>query len=248
MLNTRISQAKFDGLSDIEKSHYVKKGDQYVLDVNGDTEEMVALRQQNVTLHQKVLDASNEAEQAKAQVKDAATTAEAKFKSELETAQKSLADMRSTVQSNRQSALIDGIASKFKQPELFRGVLKDQIKVEYNEKGELVETFTNAKGESITLEQLADSYCKAPQYSAMLTTPTSTPTLPTNQPPAGGVPQQQQSQQPLFAPQGGAPAGGQPSWGMDATTGKPVVYNWAAMSDAETSAYAAAKVAANGTT
>lgn len=245
MLNVRISKAQFEALTEQERAHYVQKGEQYVLDVNGDTEEMTTLRQQNVSLHQKVLKAETNAAEANAKVATAATDAETKYKTQIDTANATVKTMQEQAVKTRQTSLIDGIATKFKQPELFRGVLREQVKVEFNDKNELVESFVNEKGETVTLEQLTDAYCKAPQYSAMLTTPTSTATMPTNQPPAGSNAPQNA---PAFSGFNGAqaPAGGgsQANWGMDAN-GKPAVYNWAAMTDAETSAYAAAKLAAN---
>lgn len=246
MLNARISLAQFNQLTEVEQSHYVKKGDVYVIDVNGDTPEMEQLRQSNGQLHQQVLKAENNAAQANAKVKTADADAEAKYKAQLDAANESLTTMRTAAVTERQNTLIEGIASQFQKPELFRAMLRDMITVELDEKGAVVEKFKNAKGEACTLEQLSDSYCKSPDYSAMLAKPVSTPTFPTNQPPAapaGGG----NTNQPLFAPQQGGVGGSAPTanWGLDAQ-GKPVVYDWGKMSDAETSAYAAAKVAAEG--
>lgn len=242
MLNSRISKATFDKLSEIEQSHYTAKGDAYVLDVNGDTEEMTQLRQTNVTLHQQVLAANSAQQQAEAASKTADTTAEAKYKAQLDTANERVQVLQTAAINGRKDAIIDGIASKFKQPELFRGVLKDQVKVEIDDKGNLVETFTNEKGEKLSLEQLSDSYCKAPQYSAMLTTPASTTTMPTNPAPTNPA---APTQQPMFnAPNqnsGATPTAATWSMGVD---GKPVVHNWGAMSDQDKSAYATAKLAA----
>lgn len=244
MLNARISPAQFNSLSEVEQSHYVKKGDEYALDVNGDTAEMATLRQANGQLHQQVLKAENATAQANAKLANADKDAEAKYKTQLDAANTSLDTMRNAMVTTRQNAIIEGIASQFQKPELFRAMLRDMVTVELDEKGDLVEKFKNAKGEACTLEQLSDSYCKSPDYSAMLAKPVSTPTMPTDQPPNSG--NGGNTQQPLFAPtHGGNSGGGAPTanWGMDAK-GMPVVYNWGKMTDAETSEYAAAKIAA----
>lgn len=247
MLNIRISQTQFDQLSETEKAHYVKKDDKYILDVNGDTEEMVRLRQENVTLHQKVLSETSNRNAAEAKVANAEKDAEAKYKTQLDAATAQVAKMQQDTINARTKTLVDGIAAKFNQPELFANTIKNQVNVSYNDKGELVEKFVDAEGKEITLQALTDSYCNNPQYSAMLAKPSSTPTLPTNQQQPAGNTQQPQS---LYSPNFSAPVGGnggqQANWGME--NGKPVIYNYAAMTDAETSAYAAAKLAASATT
>lgn len=242
MLNIRISGAQFEQLSDIEKAHYVKKNDQYVLDTNGDTDEMITLRQQNVTLNQNVLRETAKAQQAEAKVATANADAEAKYKTDIESRDATIKTMRDGAITARRDAVVNEIAGNFTLPHLFKSAIADQVIVEYNEKGEIVETFKNIKGEAITLDALRDSYCKDPQYSAMLTKPVTTPTLPTNTPNAGG----NAGQQPLFAPQFNQPngaGGATANWGLDAA-GKPVIHDYGKMTDAETSAYLAAKVAA----
>lgn len=240
MLNIRISGAQFEQLSDIEKAHYVKKNDQYVLDTNGDTDEMITLRQQNVTLNQNVLRETAKAQQAEAKVATANADAEAKYKTDIESRDATIKTMRDGAITARRDAVVNEIAGNFTLPHLFKSAIADQVIVEYNEKGEIVETFKNIKGEVITLDALRDSYCKDPQYSAMLAKPVSTPTLPSNQPPAGQQPNH--SFQPTFnhAPQGGQ-GGNAANWGMEGS--KPVIYDYGKMTPAETSQYAAAKLA-----
>lgn len=252
MLNARISAAAYAKLSEVEQSHYMKDGDEFVLDIKGDTPEMARLRQSNTQLNNQVLDETNRRVQAEQLVQNAEATAEAKYKAELEAAQNSITSMRSATAKARQTALIEGIANQFKMPELFNGVLKDRIVVEYDDKGKLVEKFLDDKGQACTLEQLTDAYCKNPAYSAMLKAPQTTPTMPTNQPnqqgnapssPFGG---QQQNQ---FAPQFNV--GNQPatqSWRLGAD-GKPEVLDYAALrgNDNDYRAYAEAKLAYSGT-
>lgn len=249
MLNVKISKAAFDKLSEQEQQHYVKDGDDYALDVKGDTPEMARLRQSNSQLNNQLLEANNAKAQAEQVAATADQVAEAKYKEQLATANKSVEQMRESITANRQAALIDGIANKFKQPELFRGVLKDRIIVEYNDKGEVVEKFLDDKGQPCTLEQLTDAYCKNDSYSAMLTAPPTTTTMPTNTP--TGVPKQSGNNQhfsgggatPTFnTPVGGQPQGGTAKWSIDAS-GKPVAHDYAGMTDAETRAYAEAKLA-----
>lgn len=245
MLNVRISKAQFDALSDAEKAHYIQKGEQFVLDVNGDTDEMLSLRQQNVKLNQDVLNANMKAQQADAKVATANAEAEAKYKSDLEAAQKQVTTLRDSALTARRSAIVDTIAKQFTNPELFAPAIQSRVNLEYNDKGELVETFVNDKGESITLEQLTDSYCKNPAYSAMLAKPPSSNTMPTNAPNTN-------TQQPIFGGQNGGQNGGaaKPLWGYDEKTKAPVVYDYAALSkdDAAYKSFADAKVAyVNGT-
>lgn len=244
MLNVRISPTQFETLSDVEKSHYVKRNDQYVLDINGDTDEMVTMRQQNVTLNQNVLRETAKAQQAEAKVATANADAETKYKADLESRDTTIKTMRDSAVSARRDAIVNDIAANFTMPQLFKSTIANQVNVEFNDKGELVETFKNAKGEVITQDALRDSYCKDPQYSAMLAKPVSTPTLPTNaQPPSGG-----NGQQGLYAPTFGGQGGNTATanWGMNAA-GKPVIHDYSKMTDAETSAYAAAKLASEAT-
>lgn len=254
MLNARISAAAYAKLSEVEQSHYMKEGDDFVLDIKGDTPEMARLRQSNTQLNNQVLDETNRRVQAEQLVQNAESAAEAKYKADLEAANNTVTTMRETTAKARQSALIDGIANQFTMPELFTGVLKDRIVVEYDDKGKLVEKFLDDKGQACTLEQLTDAYCKNPAYSAMLKAPQTTPTMPTNQPnqqgnapssPFGG--QQQQNQ---FAPQFNV--GNQPatqSWRI-AADGKPEVLDYAALrgNDNDYRAYAEAKLAYTGST
>lgn len=254
MLNARISAAAYAKLSEVEQSHYMKDGDEFVLDIKGDTPEMARLRQSNTQLNNQVLDETNRRVQAEQLVQNAESAAEAKYKAELDAAKNTVTAMRETTAQARQSALIEGIANQFKMPELFTGVLKDRIVVEYDDKGKLVERFTDHEGKPCTLEQLTDAYCKNPAYSAMLKAPQTTPTMPTNQPnqqgnapssPFGG--QQQQNQ---FAPQFNV--GNQPatqSWRI-AADGKPEVLDYAALrgNDNDYRAYAEAKLAYTGST
>lgn len=240
MLNIRISQTQFDALSEQERAHYVKNGDQFVLDVNGDTPAMTELRQQNVTLNNKLLSETTARQAADAKVAKADLDAEAKYKTQLDSQKEQITKMQSDAISARKDAIVNGIASKFDKASLFANTISRQVEVSYNEKGELVEKFVNLEGKEITLEALSDSYCKDPQYSAMLAKPVSTPTLPSNQPPAGQQPNP--SFQPTFnhAPQGGQ-GGNAANWGMEGS--KPVIYDYGKMTPAETSQYAAAKLA-----
>jgi len=240
MLLARISKALFNSLPPEVQEHYASKGEEYVLDIKGDTPEMETLRNQASTALNAQLKAETRAQAAEAKIATAEQTAEAKYSADLKAANERVSKMQETALTARKTAIVNEIASKFKNPELFAPAIESRVKLEYNEKGELVETFMNEKGEAVTLEQLSDSYCKNPAYSAMLTQPQSSVTLPTNQ-----QPQQQPNQ--FGAPQfnnGGTTVGStqtQPSanWGLDAS-GKPVVYNWGKMTDAETKAYAEA--------
>lgn len=242
MLNIRISQAQFDALSEQERAHYVKRGEQFVLDTNGDTDEMVSLRQQNVKLHNDILKATSEASAANAKVATAEQDAEAKYKTQLDTANATVESMRTSAVNTRRDAIVAGIANQFNQPELFSAAVKGRVDVSFNDKGEMVEKFVNEKGEVITLEQLTDSYCKNPAYAAMLVKPTTVTTMPTDKQPS---PTPSPTNTPLFAPQQGGQGGqgGQAAtWGYGADK-KPVIYDYGKMSDADTKQYLEAKVA-----
>lgn len=238
MLNAKITKEMYDSMTPEIQAHYAQKGDAYVLDVNGDTPAMEVLRGQHSTALNKQLVAETRAAEAEAKVKQADDAAKAKYEAQLKTANESLSKLRETALTTERDSIVNDIATKFKNPELFAPAIESRVKVEYNDKGEMVKTFMNEKGESITLEQLTDSYCKNPAYSAMLTQPQSSVTLPTN----GGQQQQQSSnQQGSFTqPQfGGTPNNGQssnsPNWGME--NGKPVIYNYDKMTPAENQAF-----------
>lgn len=255
MLNARISAAAYAKLSEVEQSHYMKDGDDFVLDIKGDTPEMARLRQSNTQLNNQVLDETNRRVQAEQLVQNAESAAEAKYKAELEAAKNTVTAMRETTAQARQSALIEGIANQFKMPELFTGVLKDRIVVEYDDKGKLVERFTDHEGKPCTLEQLTDAYCKNPNYSAMLKAPQTTATMPTNtsgqQNSPLNTPFSGAQQQNTFAPQFNV-GSNQPntqSWRLGAD-GKPEVLDYAALrgNDNDYRAYAEAKLAYTGST
>ena len=138
MLNIRISQTQFDALSEQERAHYVKNGDQFVLDVNGDTPAMTELRQQNVTLNNKLLSETTARQAADAKVAKADLDAEAKYKTQLDSQKEQITKMQSDAISARKDAIVNGIASKFDKASLFANTISRQVEVSYNEKGELV--------------------------------------------------------------------------------------------------------------
>lgn len=246
MLNAKLSKAAWESLSDELKAHYIQKGEEYVLDIQGDTPAMTELRSQVTRATNEQLKLINAKELAEAKVATAEQDAKNKYEAELKAANERVAKLQGDTAKARREAIVNDIASKFKQPALFSAAIKNQVIVEYNEKGELVETFLNDKGEKITLEQLTDSYCKNPEYSAMLTQPQSTVTMPN-----GGQQSQQQSQQTnsFSQPQFGGKSQQQPSqsaaWGYDAA-GKPAIFDYAKMTDADTKAFLEASTASAG--
>lgn len=186
MLFTKLTKAQYDALSDDLKSHY-KQGssaDEYIIDLSGDTPREASLIQQQAQLSRDLLTARSELAIAK-QNED---QIEAKYKNEYEgkvnTLTEQVAKLEGTQAANRQTALIDGIASKFTHPELFRSALRDNIKVEYKD-GKMVDTIVDNEGKATTLEALTDLYCKDAKYSAMLVTEKSNPTFNSN-PASGG--------------------------------------------------------------
>lgn len=247
MLNAKLSRDAWNSLPDDIKAHYVQKGEEYVLDVQGDTPAMTELRSQLTRATNEQLKAVNAQQLAEGKIADAENTAKAKYEAELKTANERVAKLQESTVTARRDAIVNEIASKFKQPSLFAAAIKNQVEVAYNEKGELVEKFVNEKGEAITLEQLTDAYCKNPEYSAMLTQPTSTVTMPTN---GGQQPQQKsQSVNTFSQPQFGGQSQQQPSqsaaWGYDAK-GKPAIFDYSKMTDADTKAYLEATTASAG--
>lgn len=242
MILAKIAKSTFNSLPPEVQEHYVQKGEDYVLDLKGDTPEMESLRTQASNALNAQLKAETRAQAAEAKIATAEQAAEAKFSADLKAANDRAAKLQETTLNARKKAIVDGIATKFKNPELFAPAIESRVKLEFNDKGELIETFVNEKGETITLEQLSDSYCKNPEYSAMLTQPQSTVTLPN-----GGQQQQQSSNQPasFTSPQFGGPNsngqstnGSSPNWGME--NGKPVIYNYDKMTEADNRAYLAA--------
>lgn len=178
MLFTTLTKAQYDSLSDEVKSHYKLKADgsNYTIDLSGNTEREGQLEAQVSQISRDLNTARNETQLHKA----AAEASEEKYKTQYETQVKDLgakvAALEGTQAEAHRSTLIEGIASKFTRPELFRKVLQDHITVEMKD-GKPVETIVDAAGKPITLEALSDVYCKNKDYSAMLVATASTPTF-----------------------------------------------------------------------
>lgn len=237
MLFAKLTKSQYDQLSDDLKTHYKigNEADTYVLDISGQTPNEISLMAQNATASQQLLQAQSRIATLETEAKTAEEKVKLEYEAKLTDATAKLATMQQTQADARQKELVDGIANKFTMPDLFRGVLKNNIKVEHKD-GQLVESFVDNEGKPVTLEALSDLYCKNKDYAAMLVENKSTPTFTQGQQaPAGG-----QQQQPSSAPNSTGKTYEQ-CVGVNAQ-GQKYIIDHAGMTDAYFERYAAERV------
>lgn len=176
MLDRTISLEQYNAMPDEVKAHYVKRGSNYVLDVNGVDPELTATqtqldqaRQKNITLESQVRTLTQEAK-----------ATEEKVRKEVETEINTLKTQNESLTKNQIDAErnkhIDAIASQFKLDNLIRSDLQSRIEVEVVD-GEVKTTFKNKDGKPVDFKTLNEEYCKNPDYSAILKDGKSTPTF-----------------------------------------------------------------------
>lgn len=168
MLKRTIDADAYNNLPDDVKSHYVKRGSKYIVDLEGTDPELQATqteldgeRRKNIELASQVRTLSTEATAVEERVRK---ESEEKITA-LTTTNERLTGTAISTELNKH---VDAIASLFTVPELISSNVKSRIDVQLDKDGNVVTTYKNAKGEAVDAKTLTEEYCKNPAYSAIL--------------------------------------------------------------------------------
>lgn len=193
MLPFKVTATQHASFSDDIKVHYVKKGDDYVLETVGDHPQVASLQTQLAQMGITNANLQQRNNELTGQIATAEQTAEAKFKGDLESATTKLTKLQETVAADKRGKEIDEIANRFTNSELFAGTLQNRIKTEVAKDGTVQVKYYNKDGAEVERQVLHDEFLKNASYSAMLkkdgaptingspstNAPTSSPTTPT---------------------------------------------------------------------
>lgn len=200
MLKRTIDADTYNSLPDDVKSHYVKRGNNYVIDLEGSDPEVAATqsaldaeRKKNITLESQVRTLTEEKATIVEDAKKETAEELAKLKEQNE-------QYTAAMIEGEQMKHVNAIASKFKAEDLLRSDLKNRVKVEIVE-GKPQTKFFDKNGKEVEFKVLDDEYCKNPDYSGILKTPANTQAY---VPPTGGQQggQQEQNKQQKQLPNG----------------------------------------------
>lgn len=168
MLPFKVTASQHATFSDEIKSHYIKKGDDYVLETLGDHPQVAGLQAQigQMGIAQANLQQRNN--ELEGQIKTAEQTAETKYKGDLDAANAKLAKIQEKVASDTRAAEVSAIADRFTNSELFTGALESRIKTEVAKDGTVQVKYYNKDGTEVERQVLHDEFLKNTSYSAML--------------------------------------------------------------------------------
>lgn len=200
MLPFKITAAQHATFSDELKAHYVKKGDDYVLETVGDHPQVSSLQNQLAQMGIAQANLQQRNNELTGQITTAEQAAEAKYKGDLESATAKLTKLQETVATDMRGKEIEAIANRFTNSELFAGTLQNRVKTEVAKDGTVQVKYYNKDGAEVERQVLHDEFLKNASYSAMLkkdgaptingspstNAPTSAPTTPTNNTTTGG--------------------------------------------------------------
>lgn len=173
MLKRTITADEHSALPDDVKSHYIRRGSKYVVDLDGVDPELEVTQKQLDDARTKTVTLESEVRTLKAQ----ATSVEERVRKEVEADKEKLTKENETLRSKtidaERNKHIDNIASQFKTEGLIRSDLRDRVVVELVD-GEVVTKFMGKDGKEVDFKTLNDEYCKNPDYSAILKTAPNT--------------------------------------------------------------------------
>jgi hypothetical protein len=168
MLPFKVSATQHAAFSDELKTHYVKKGEDYVLETIGDHPQVTSMQQQLAQMgitHANLQQRNNE---LTGQIATAEQTAEAKYKADLDATTAKLNKIQEKVANDTRATEIQAIAGRFNNSELFAGTLESRIKTEVAKDGTVAVKFYNKDGAEVDRQVLHDEFLKNASYSAML--------------------------------------------------------------------------------
>lgn len=182
MLKRTITADIYNGMPDDIKAHYVKRGNSYVLDLEGSDPELTATQAQLDSERTKNIELSS-------QVRGLTTDLQTKEETVRKESEKTIADLKTqndTLTSAQITAErtkhIDAIAANFKLDGLIRADLTNRVNVEFVD-GAIKTTFKDKDGKEVDFKTLNEEYCKNPDYSVILKDSSSSQTF---TPPKGG--------------------------------------------------------------
>lgn len=176
MLKRTISADAYNGLPEDIKSHYVKRGNSYVLDLEGNDPELEATQSQLDSERKKNIELSSQVRTLTTEVQTKEEKVREETKKELETLREQNSTLLNTQIDAERTKHIDAIAANFKLDNLIRADLQSRVTVEYKD-GEIKTSFKNKDGKEVDFKTLNEEYCKNPDYSAILKDNSSTPTF-----------------------------------------------------------------------
>jgi hypothetical protein len=177
-LAKKITQAKYDALSDNLKAEYKKDGDGYTLDVEGE-EDTGALKRakehekaERIAAEKRLKEAQDELDRITGSSSEAVEKLKAKHAADLAArdarvaaVQKRTADALKATESGKLAAAISTM------PKLMQRQIADRITVEFDAEDNPTVRVLGADGKpdpKLTLEQLGDEFRKDPEYSAII--------------------------------------------------------------------------------